>query len=315
VGSPSVTIGIIDTGKTDHPDLIDKWHPFLKYNAVTQSYDAYDNGDWAHGTAVASVAAAETYNGGGIVGACPLCSLVPIKVSNDANDGQILLSSVIDAVNWSTLNELDIVNLSFEGFKPCSHPDVSALKEVLTDAISEGVIVVAAAGNFSTDASSTYPASCPGVVTVAALDQTASLSLYSNYGSVVDIAAPAGGGTITVPPFSGLGEGIVCPPDPDSFFSPYQLGAISAWRTSPATGGAYCYRYLSGTSMAAPYVSGIIGLMRSVSPQINPSVVLEIVQDSAYDVIEVNCPQDCGAGLISVEHAVYLAELHEYGLY
>lgn len=309
-GSSSVTIGVIDTGKTDHSDLIDKWHPFLEYNAVNQSFDAEDNGTWAHGTAVSSVAAAETYNNEGVVGACPYCSLVPIKVSDDSDGGQILLSYLVDAIDWARENQLDVINLSLEGPGSCSDPDLSALQDVITSAVADGVVVVAAAGNSSSNASGVYPASCQDVVAVAALDQSFTLAPYSNYGSV-DVAAPAGGGTLTSQPFSGYGEGIGCPADPYSLFQPFQLGALVAWKTSPSGGNAYCYRYLSGTSLAAPFVAGMVGMMRSVNTQITPAEVLQVLIDNG-DQSSTNCPQGCGAGNVHYQWAIYSAHPYNF---
>jgi serine protease len=302
-----VTIGIIDTGRTDHPDLINKWHPFLEYNAVNQFLDAEDNGTWAHGTAVASVAAAETYNGEGIVGACPYCSLVPIKVSDDFKGGEILLSYLIDAIDWARANQIDVVNLSLEGVGACSHEDLQGLQDVITNAVNSGVVVIAAAGNSASNASGTYPASCQGVISVAALNRSLALAPYSNYGSV-DLAAPAGGGVLLSNPFSGYGEGVGCPADSASFFNPYQLGALVAWKTSPLSGDVYCYRYLSGTSLAAPFVAGVAGMMRSANNLITPAEVLQALIDTGDQSAGVaNCPQGCGAGHVSYTWAIYTA--------
>jgi serine protease len=309
-GSSSVKIGVIDTGRTDHPDLINKWHPFLEYNAVNQTFDAEDNGTWAHGTAVASVAAAEGYNSEGIMGACPYCTLVPIKVSDDSNYGEILISYLVDAIDWARLNQIDVINLSLETGGNCAWGEYSALNDAITNAVGDGVVVIAAAGNQAEDAQYTIPASCPGVISVAALDQSLSLAPYSNYGDV-DIAAPAGGGTLSPnsDPRTGLGEGIGCPAGSDDSFNPFQLGAIVAWKTPPSGVNAYCYRYLSGTSLAAPFVAGVAGMMRSANDQITPAEVLQLLTNTA-DVSSTgvaNCPQGCGAGNVSYQWAIYSA--------
>ena len=119
----------------------------------------------------------------------------------------------------------------------------SDYEELIFSQLSQkGIIFVAAAGNDGTDEKN-YPAAYKGVIAVAATDNADSLSYFSNYGSWVDISAP--------------GEFI--------------LSACGA--------NAYCF--LSGTSMATPVVSGVIGLMKSINSSLTPAQAESALKQTA----------------------------------
>ncbi len=221
----AVGVAIIDTGIClTHPDL---------YVAGGISYVtgvASANDDNGHGSHVAGIAAAKI-NGLGVRGVAPNAKLFAVKVLNSTGSGT--LSAVISGVNWVTKNAklkgIKVANMSL-GFTATS----TTLNSAITKSVSAGVTYVVAAGNSAADAATFSPANHPSVITVSAMadedgdcgaDGLAtyygaddSFATFSNYGAVVDIAAPG----VTI-------------------YSTYKNGG---------------YATMSGTSMAAPHVVG-----------------------------------------------------------
>src|SRR4026208_24785 len=195
-GSVNVDIGIMDTG-------IDLNHPDLNiYRQVTfVSGTANGNDDNGHGTAVAGIAAAKD-NSHGVVGLAPGARLWAIKVLDSNGIG--FMSDLIEGIDYVTQHakEIEVVNLSFGG-----DGSSDAFHTAISKSVSAGVTYVVAAGNEAKDASSVIPASFPEVIAVSAIVDTdgkcggkSSISTtagkddtfasFSNYGSVIDIAAP-----------------------------------------------------------------------------------------------------------------------------
>lgn len=173
-----------------------------------------------HGTHVAGVVAAVRGNAVGVSGFAPQARIMPIRVLDATGAGWS--SDIAKGIIYAADNGADVVNLSLGG--PSAD---SATKVAVNYALSEGVIVVAAAGNNrATDNATNYPAAYPGVVAVASTEREDTSSSFSNTGPYVDIAAPGGRILSTVP------------------------------------GG---YAYLSGTSMATPYVAAAAALVVDIT--------------------------------------------------
>ncbi|MGC8780520.1 MAG: S8 family serine peptidase, partial [Anaerolineae bacterium] len=136
-----------------------------------------------------------------------------------------------------------VINLSLGGTTPST-----ALLDAIRYAQSKGALVVAAAGNNGSSAPF-YPAYYDEVVAVSATDEYDQYWTISNYGTWVDVAAPG-----------------------SSIWSTY-------WTTSNPNG----YGFMSGTSMAAPHVSGLAALIWSVNPTLSPAQVRDIIQSTAVD--------------------------------
>jgi subtilisin family serine protease len=213
-GDPGVTIAIVDTGVSPHvdlPTLLPGWD-FLNGDA-----DASD--DHGHGTAVAGVLASLAGNGQGSAGVCWSCAVLPVKALGP--DGYGTWSAVATGITWAADHGADVINLSLGA------PGASAtVKTAVEYARSRGAIVVAAAGNAGLT-TPFYPADFPGVLAVAASDETDTLYSFSNRGSWVELSAPGCASTVT------LGGG---------------------W-------SEFC-----GTSAAAPFVSGLLALARTLAP-------------------------------------------------
>jgi subtilisin family serine protease len=306
-GSSGIRIAILDTGRTGHEDLASRWVPGLEYDAAVQDGNAENDpgNTWRHGIHVAGIAGGASHNSRGSAGVCWGCELLNVKVAQNHN---INFASVIRGIHWAVENGAQVINMSFESNgQPCSHVDASGMRDAVAFAIGRNVTVVAAAGNHGADAANTVPASCPGVIAVAATDRNNTLAQYSNRGAVT-LAAPGGGATLVMgskgPEIGpdGRGPGIGCPDDPASYFGPSDQGAVATWTTS---NNGHCYRYLSGTSMAAPHVAGVVGLMLSRNPSLSPSQVRQILQATAQPL--PGCAGNCGAGLLNAFGAVQQA--------
>lgn len=298
-GSNAVRIAILDTGRTTHPDLVGRWSP-LEFNAVAPGTAATDLGTWRHGTHVAGIAGAAIGNGVGGTGVCPGCQLLNVKIQDNA--GGITLERLVNGIHWAVDNGARVINMSLEAGSPCTQANFPALRDAIDRAVNNSVSVVAAAGNGAVNVDNVSPASCPGVISVAATDRNNALATYSSRGANVGITAPGGGGVHTRPVLSAYGQGIACPADESSNFNPFIEGALSTWTTSAAGGNVHCHRFLSGTSMATPHVAGAIGLMLSTNTNLRPDQVRALLR--ATTTALPACGTNCGPGLLHVQRAV-----------
>lgn len=253
----SVLVGIIDSGvDLKHPDLVGNLKPEFGANFI--DFDTPEPIDRnGHGTHVAGIVAAQGNNQIGVSGVCQKAAIIPIKVC-DAN-GACPGSSILEGLSYATQLAsvgLRVVNVSFGGLYPI-HPNLDdpyenwfyqELKwqeEAIRQMNDAGILVVAAAGNMNFDNDHPdlkfFPAShpLPNILSVAATDIWDRLDIrYSNYGAkTVHLAAP-GSFILSTFPLSGG-------------------GAIPG------------YRFLTGTSMAAPHVTGAAALVMSKNPKLS----------------------------------------------
>ena len=189
---------------------------------------------YGHGTHVAGSAAAATNNSTGVAGTCPDCNLYNVKVLGDTGSGSD--SSVANGTTWSADNGAKVVNMSLGG------SGSNTLQLAVDYAWNKGVVLVAAAGNDDVS-SRQYPAAYDKVIAVGSTDKNDLKSSFSNYGSWVDVAAP--------------GSSILSS-------APDQLNII--WKRGVK------YGTISGTSMAAPHVAGVAGLVWSTNGTSNQDV-------------------------------------------
>ncbi len=223
-GSKKIVIAVIDTGvQLDHPDLRAK---------IVGGYDFVDKDSvgsdgHGHGTHVAGIAAAVTNNKIGIAGACPNCSIMPLRALDNMGEGYT--SDIAAGIKYAVDNGAHVINLSLGG--PYSYTVVAEVEK----AWNKGVFIACAAGNgWTNNPDNAYPAAYEKCFAVASTTKDDTRSDFSNYGSWVDIAAPGGSS-------ERVQTGV---------------GIYSAWNH----GG---YEWISGTSMATPYVAGVAGLLAS----------------------------------------------------
>lgn len=233
-GSSDIIIAVIDSGVAyDHPDLIhnvwtnndeivdnnfdDDMNGYVddihgwdfvndENNPSDYSRDLYSDG---HGTHVAGIIGAQGNNGIGVCGIMWNVQIMPLQVfdlfETSSFIGAIIQNiNIINAIAYAVDNGAWIINCSFG-----SYLDSQFQYDVLEYANQNGVLVVVAAGNESSDndISPTFPASwdLPNIISVAATDGNDQLSSYSNYGkNTVDVGAPGGDLSLsifsTIPP-------------------------------------------------------------------------------------------------------------------
>lgn len=306
-----VTVAVLDTGYRPHVDLAANIvggydmisDAFVGNDGDGRDADAQDPGDWVnagecgggqptqnqnsswHGTHVAGTIAAVTNNGTGVAGVAWGAKVVPVRVLGKCGG---YTSDIADGIIWAAggsvsgvpanANPAKVLNLSLGGGGSCS----TTTQNAINTARSLGATVVVAAGNENQNASNSNPANCSGVVTVAATDRSGNRAYYSNYGSVVDVAAP--GGEINVNAADGVAS------------------TLNAGTQGP---GADNYVYYQGTSMATPHVAGVAALMYAVKPSITPDEVESTLKSTAR-AFPGSCSQ-CGAGIVDATAAVNAA--------
>jgi serine protease len=301
-----VVVAVLDTGYRPHADLAANLLPgydFIGDLAVAndgngRDGDASDPGDWVaanecggthsarnsswHGTHVAGTIAAVTHNASGVAGVAYGAKVVPARVLGQCGG---YTSDIADAIIWASggsvsgvpanANPAKVINMSLGGGGSCDATTQSAINS----ARSRGTTVVVAAGNSNANAGSYSPASCAGVITVAAVGRTGSRAYYSNYGTVVDVAAP--GGDMSTGSTNGV------------------LSTLNAGTTVPAADN---YAYYQGTSMATPHVAGVVALMLAKNPALTPDEV-ETRLKASTRAFTGTCSQ-CGTGLVDANAAV-----------
>jgi len=262
-GRSGVVIAVVDTG-------VDGAHADLAGNLWTNPGEVAANGldddgngyvddvwgwdfanddndpsdDHSHGTHVAGTMAARGNNGLGVVGVNWQAQIMPLKFLNASGSG--LTTDAVEAIQYATANGARVINASWGGGGYSQ-----ALKDAIAAADAAGVLVVAAAGNNHTnnDIVPFYPASYDNgnIIAVSATDASDHLASFSNYGATsVDLGAP--------------GVSIL----------------------STIMGNAYAT--MSGTSMAAPHVTGVAGLLMAEFPGLSHREVRQYVLASADPV-------------------------------
>ena len=300
-GSPGLVIADLDTGVLfDHPDLRNSTANRLLpgYNLVSNADmanngygrgpDASDPGDWIsasdlknpvfadctvansswHGTRVAGVLGAITNNETGVAGVTWEGWIEPVRVLGKCGGYD---SDIIAGMAWAAGNAVEgvpnnpyparIVNMSLGAVGPCP----SSYQQMVDELVSQGVLVVVAAGNEGGPVDA--PANCTGVAAVAGLREDGTKVGYSSLGPQIALSAPAGNCVNT-------GAGQPC------LFSIETT--TNTGTTVPAT-NTYTdmYNYNVGTSFSAPQVAGIAGLMLAVNANLIPDQLIARLQQGA----------------------------------
>lgn len=178
-GSKNIKIAILDSGiLASHPEFDGRLLP--GYDFVNDDADPHD--DYGHGTHVAGIAAAGVNNGIGMIGVCPGCSIIPVKVLNQSNQGT--WAGVAAGIVFAVDAGANVINLSLGGTSIAQ-----AVEDAVRYATDKNVLVVAAAGNARSNAPF-YPAALEDVVGVAATRNDDTRWSLSNYGYFVELSAP-----------------------------------------------------------------------------------------------------------------------------
>jgi serine protease AprX len=318
-----VGVAVIDSGiSTYHDDLtvgasatlypygnqrVAKFVDFVNGRALP--YD--DNGHGSHvaGTILGNGAASS----GQKAGMAPGAALVSLKVLDQ--DGQGKISNILAALNWVALNattyKIRVVNLSVGAAVKESYltDPLTLATKVLTD---RGIVVVAAAGNLGKNAAGhaqyggiTAPGNAPWVLTVGASSTQGTLTRADDVMATYSSRGPTFLDWTAKPDLVAPGTGTMSLAVPGSTFfttkAPYLI---------PGTNGALAYLALSGTSMAAPVVSGTVALMLQANPALTPNLVKGILQYTAQTYPGYNVLTQ-GAGFLNTLGAVRLAAFYK----
>jgi len=271
-GSCDIAIAVIDSGVDySHVDL-GSGKILIGIGKDFANDDSDPQDDVGHGTHVAGIAAANTFNEIGIAGVCPQCSILPLKSMDSSGNGWPV--DIAAAIRYAADQGASVINLSL-GSENCS----SDLAEAINYAYDRNVVVIAASGSprsggacpvavafDAADFAVAYPAALSRVIAVGALDQTDTRSSFSYYGSQLDITAPGRDVLSTVP-----GNG---------------------------------YYSLTGTSMAAPMVAGTAGLILSQNPSLTPAQVERVLENTADDVGSPGWDAETGWGRVNARRAL-----------
>lgn len=197
----------------------------------------------------------------GTVGVAPSASLYAIKVLDEYGEGST--STLIAGVEWAIKQKLDILNISIT-----SPIYEIAMEEVLQKAYNAGILVVGAAGNTGppvsgSDSSVEYPAKFDSVIAVSSIDQYDKIDKLSSLGKEIELTAPG----------------------------------VKINSTYPDS----TYTALSGTSMAAPYVSGMAALYKEKYPEMTNKQIRALLQKNAKDLGAAGRDRYFGYGLVQVD--------------
>ena len=300
VAHAPVTVGVIDTGIDDmHPDLAGRVDQTRSVSCASNGVASQEYGGWRddyfHGTHVAGIIAAN-HNGIGIDGVAPYTTLVSIKAAN--SEQLIYPEYVTCAFMWAASHGVDIVNNSYSmdpwmywsPTDPEQAAGLEAASRSITYAQGKGLAVIASAGNEGADndhpttdsgsptdmdtpikdrpvaGSIRVPGQVAGVSQVSALTRVdketkpewtaLARADFSNYGTTIDFAAPG-----------------------DSIYS-----------TVPTAQYPSGYAKTSGTSMAAPHITGIAALIKATHPAFTGTQIVDLMRKQAaidYTRLEV----------------------------
>jgi len=309
IGSSGVTVAVIDTGITAHPDLAGRILPgydFISDPTIAndgggRDADPSDPGDgtsdnecgdgipgepsFFHGTFVSGLIAANTDNGIGISGLDWNAKILPVRALGKCGG---TFDDILDALLWTigvpvagvppNPNPARVINLSLGGIGSCPQ----AFQDAINTALAQGAVIVASAGNDSEDAMDSAPANCSGVITIGASTRGGDITQYSNFGRRVDLSAPGGDGQLADWILSTGNDGVAGPGSPD-------------------------YEFAVGTSFSAPYVSATASLMIARNANLTPGRIQDIITGTARSFpsgTACGVSGQCGSGLLDTSLAL-----------
>ncbi len=316
-----VYVAVLDTG------LVDSWRQYFPQERIATEYaksfgggggekgnvseqpNKWEHDQNSHGTHVTSTILGYSLGGTPVNGVAPMATVIPVKVLNQNGSGW---SSVV-AAGITYIGDLKagplagspvVINMSLGG------PDLDAMEKAAIDyAISQGVIIVASAGNEG-EAGMGYPGAYPPVISVAASGWVGEWTA-SSWWWAVNVGDPTSPGDFYITDFSSREL-----PGQD-----LDVAAPGSWVVGPyqVNSGQTSYYYLGGTSMASPHVAGIVALMAEKDHALTALQAEGILEGSAIylapgcrDVLQPNGTSEhfcwdadaTGAGLATADAAL-----------
>jgi subtilisin family serine protease len=250
-GNKNIIIAVIDNGfDLSHPELKDK--SVKPYNVIDKSTNVSPSNE-NHGTHVSSTIIAKGNNNQGLVGICPDCSFMPIKVEDQ--NGMMSNTYIIDAILYAIKNKADVINLSLgmqipsgvtipvqeqkDYINSSAKDEEEFWDDLFSYANERNVTCVLAAGNSNIMTGFDPFQRSKNTIKVGAIDKNQNKASFSNFGPNTTIYAPG----------------------------------TNIYGAKPGNS----YEVLQGTSMAAPIVSGFVGLLKSMNKNLTNQQVINII--------------------------------------
>lgn len=300
-----VGVAVVDSGVYAHPDLAGRITAAVDFTGATVTNTGAVNalGDpGGHGTHVAGLVAGDGSRSGGLyTGVAPCANIVDVRVidaNGNSNTGIILRGLQWVLANKHTYN-IKVVNMSFGATQTGSYKTdpLATAAQVLTFA---GITTVVSAGNSGPGSETiTSPATDPFVISVGALDDAETVSLTDDSVATFSSRGRTKFDRLAKPDLLAPGRKLVSALAPGSTIpSMYPERLVTA---AGSTGAEYLR--LSGTSMAAPMVSGAAALMLERNPSLTPAQLKSRLKKNATS-LTFGTASDKGAGLLNVKSAV-----------
>ena len=292
-----IGVAIVDSGVNPNGDLytnmgVDRQVADVRFNS---DYNQSPSDGYGHGTHVASIVAGDgSESSGKYIGVAPMANIINVKVSND--DGSASMKDVVQGLQWVLQNkdtyQIRVVNLSLNSVSAESY-NTSPLDAAVEILWFNGIVVVVSAGNKGNGA--IYPpANDPFVITVGAVDDKGTAAItddvvarFSAYGNSEDGAVK--------PDLVAPGANII------ARLVNQNMGLALA---HPANKVGTQYFQMSGTSMAAPMVSGAVALLLQDEPGLTPDQVKYRLMTTANKSWNGYTASKAGAGYLDVYAAV-----------
>lgn len=273
-----IGVAVIDSGVSSAPDLIKP----IVYSKSFNSSNADEM--YGHGTHVAGIIAGVSKSTKGMQGLANGAHIINLRVLNDKGAGtdSAVIAAIQEAIRLKTAYNIRVINLSL-GRPARESYKTDPLCQAVEQAWKAGIVVVVAAGNNGRDNSRgtngygtiNSPANDPYVITVGAIKMMGTTSRVDDQIASYSSKGPTSLDFIVKPDLVAPGNQIVSVGTKGTGF----LETISPFNIVNTN-----YFRLSGTSMAAPMVSGAVALMLQKDPNLTPDLVKARLMRSASKV-------------------------------
>src|SRR2546426_3369137 len=298
-----IGVAILDSGIAPHPDLAGRIVAAVDFtNGQTNEALVAPADPGGHGTHVAGLIAGDgTASGGAYAGVAPGANLIDVRVISGT--GSTTVSTLIAGMQWVLAHRsaynIRVVNLSAGGPVTVSYTNdpLATAVEVLVFA---GITVVVSAGNDGpTQSSITSPGSDPYVITVGGVDDNGTATTADDALASWSSRGPTAIDGLAKPDLAAPGRKVVSLRSVGSTLDQEFPDRVVAGLDPLAP----AYFRLSGTSMAAPVVTGVVALMLERNPGLSPAQVKARLKSTAAPVT-YGSPETTGSGLVSAVAAV-----------